>query len=124
MPLPRPLRFEAYERFAHRDVKPENFLFHDKSPESQLKVLVGILVGLDRLDRLNWIGWDGQRRIESLVVLESLCPKQLLHRNTEKTPRFSSPQIIDFGLACHFEHNVKMHTKAMPGKPVFFFFKW
>ena len=116
MPLPRPLRFEAYERFAHRDVKPENFLFHDKSPESQLKVLAGILLGLNRLDRLdwndsielNWIGWDGQRRIESLVVLESLCPKQLL-------------QIIDFGLACHFEHNVKMHTKAMPGKPVFFF---
>eukprot|EP00434_Breviolum_minutum_P034645 symbB.v1.2.030670.t1/scaffold3433.1/size56802/4 len=45
------------QRFAHRDVKPENFLFHDKSQEALLK-------------------------------------------------------IIDFGLACHFEHNVKMHTKA------------
>ena len=30
------------------------------------------------------------------------------------------PQIIDFGLACHFEHNVKMHTKAMTENPCFF----
>ena len=29
-------------------------------------------------------------------------------------------QIIDFGLACHFEHNVKMHTKAMTESPCFF----
>lgn len=28
-------------------MKPENFLFHDKSQEALLKVLVGILVGLD-----------------------------------------------------------------------------